>query len=138
MEGEQPRLERNVMPKLNLSRVTPKAKKAKLVRSDLLTGAFITGSHAYGSPSKDSDIDLAIRVDPQTAELLRSLSENGDEPIRFGRLNLILCETDDQYLAWAMGTSILRKNPPHDKISAKKVLDELRVKLDIDDLAQSG
>lgn len=76
--------------------------------------AFITGSHAYGKPHPESDVDLVLRVDEKTrANLVRLLAETGEVGDQYeagvlqfktGKLNLILCVTDAQYGAWKTGT----------------------------------
>ena len=69
--------------------------------------AFITGSHAYGEPHADSDVDLVVRVDHDDLALLRELSGCRKGPIRFGTLNIIACVSDELYLAWLDGTNAL-------------------------------
>lgn len=66
---------------------------------------FITGSHAYGSPRDDSDIDLVVWAVGDT----RATLEAGGYPIRFGKLNLILISDDDQWDIWRLGTQALVK-----------------------------
>lgn len=120
------------MPKKNPKKSLPK------VHGAIGNGAFVTGSFVYGKPTEKSDVDLAIRVDSETADFLRRMSENGKEPVRFGNLNLILCETDEQYLAWAVGTLEMRESEEsYSTFEAKDVLDSYRVKFGVEDLAQS-
>lgn len=83
--------------------------------------AFITGSHAYGQPTKDSDVDLVVFVeDPSEAETLRIAASrvggvcqpDKDYPphsmsLRFGRLNLIVCLEKGMFKAWRDGTDQL-------------------------------
>lgn len=69
--------------------------------------AFITGSHAYGEPHADSDVDLVIRADVDDMSLLRELSGCRQGPIRFGQLNLIVCTNDELFTAWQKGTEQL-------------------------------
>lgn len=64
---------------------------------------FITGSHAYGSPTEDSDIDLVVWAVGDT----RAVLEAGGYPIRFGKLNLILVSDADQWNIWRVGTKAL-------------------------------
>lgn len=103
--------------------------------------SFITGSRAYGTPRKDSDVDLVVRVNPETAEALRALSDRGKEPVRFGRLNLILCETDDEWAVWRMGTSKmlfeLSVVNGFNQEQAKREIDVLRAMLGLEDKGQS-
>ena len=108
--------------------------------------AFITGSRAYGKPKPESDVDLVIRVDPDTAAKLRSLSDpsydaqlKGEiKPVRFGRLNLILCETDDEWAVWRVGTTQMTRDvKAYDRKEAKAELDMLRSLVGIYDKADS-
>lgn len=120
------------MPKKNPKKSLPK------VYGSIGNGAFVTGSFVYGKPTEESDVDLAIRVDPETADFLRRMSESGKEPVRFGNINLILCETDEQYLAWAVGTMEMKRSQEnYGSEEAKAVFDVYRDKLGIKDLGQS-
>lgn len=108
--------------------------------------AFITGSRAYGTPNAKSDVDLVIRVDENTADILRKLSDKTMEvaqkgtktPVRFGNLNLILCETDDEWAVWRVGTTHMTHDVvTYDRIKAKAELDKLRSLVGIFDKADS-
>lgn len=106
------------------------------------TPAFLTGSHAYGTPTDGSDVDIVIRVaDPaMLAALLlmrdkddpsRPLSSGGDEPrssYRFGNLNLILCHTDRQYADWRDGTALLIARKPVTRDEATDVFEVMRAR----------
>lgn len=63
-----------------------------------ILGAFVTGSQAYGTATKDSDIDLVCLVSSETKQQLIDLA--GGLPIRFGKLNLILETDTTKILAW--------------------------------------
>lgn len=65
---------------------------------------FLTGSHAYGKPHENSDIDIVVWVENTK---LRGLLEENGYPIRFGNLNLILVDSEDQWEAWQQGTKDL-------------------------------
>ncbi len=77
--------------------------------------SFITGSHAYGIPRPNSDIDLVVLVG---VNCLRKLCENGQEGSRvlaegdgkafYGKLNLILVTNEREYELWAKGTAELQ------------------------------
>lgn len=69
---------------------------------------FITGSHAYGRPGPDSDVDLVVMVDEEATMKLQELSE-GQRTVRFGKLNLILCYSETEFSAWRMTTDRLKK-----------------------------
>jgi len=70
--------------------------------------AFITGSHAYGTPTDESDIDLVVWVGGDAKTLL---AKEG-YPIRFGNLNLILVDSEEQWTAWEAGTNALKRIAP--------------------------
>lgn len=116
-----------------------------------MSEAFITGSRAYGDPRLDSDVDLVIRCSPDLEATLRYLSDfkdptersNPTRPIRFGRLNLITCTTDEQFAVWRLGTTHMknvssRQLVTFPKEDAKQVFDRLREMVEILDSAQSG
>ncbi|MCK9458530.1 MAG: nucleotidyltransferase domain-containing protein [Proteobacteria bacterium] len=103
--------------------------------------AFITGSRAYGKPNANSDVDLVIRVNTGTAQSLRRLSDNPHSTVvRFGKLNLILCETDEEYAVWKLGTTELIKKldaATTGKEAAHEIFKELRKRVDVQDIEQS-
>lgn len=70
--------------------------------------AFITGSYAYGTPTESSDIDLVVWVGSEAKDILA----RGGYPVRFGKLNLILVDNDEQWAAWSAGTRALKKLAP--------------------------
>jgi nucleotidyltransferase-like protein len=84
--------------------------------------AFITGSHAYGTPTEKSDIDLVVRVTKETRDRLIDLlaveltsdNEYGDGvlQIKTGKLNLIFALTDAQFDAWKNSTQKLIMQAP--------------------------
>lgn len=83
--------------------------------------AFLTGSTVYGTPHKDSDIDLVVRLDVEsTGKMAQFLKEKGEKlehcdygdgqtSIKIGALNLLVCHTDKRYISWALGTEALKK-----------------------------
>lgn len=106
-----------------------------------MSEAFITGSRAYGRPKKSSDVDLVIRCDEETAKLLIKKSELGKEPVRFGKLNLIICTTDEQFAVWKLGTEHMKginqeSGKTFDKEKAKVILDGLRKMVGLNDRAR--
>lgn len=94
--------------------------------------AFITGSRVYGRPGPGSDIDLVIRCDEATAEALRKASDPGPS-IRFGKLNVLVCTTDEEYRVWLEGTRQLKLLAPIGKTQAKKLFDDLRERYGVQD-----
>lgn len=105
--------------------------------------SFITGSRAYGKATSKSDVDLVIRCSVDTENRLRKLSDNATEvvalqgdtktkPIRFGKLNLIVCTTDEQFAVWRLGTTSMQMeiqqgiSRSFNKADAKEVFDVLR------------
>ena len=100
--------------------------------------AFITGSHAYGTPTERSDVDIVLRVSADTAKQLRKLSSS-DKIVRFGKANLILVENDLEYAAWLLGTRDLqRRGVSVNKRDAKRVFDQLRESIGVLDNHDSG
>jgi len=95
--------------------------------------AFITGSHAYGTPRPDSDIDLVILVDSATCALL---CDGGSGPSRVladgtgkafygsedSMLNLIILTDPAEFDLWLKGTQELIAMRPVDRETAKKHL----------------
>ncbi len=73
--------------------------------------AFVTGSQKYGSPNKDSDIDLVVFLDSDDILLLAD-TFLPDDPgygdvlvLRFDTLNLICFSDEKKYEAWKQGTA---------------------------------
>lgn len=105
--------------------------------------AFLTGSYVYGTPRPDSDIDLCVRVGTlATSRILRDLSESV-KTVRFGRLNLILCESDTEYAAWKMTTERLMRiatetGQRFDKIAAHEEFEKDRAAVGIQYKGDSG
>jgi predicted nucleotidyltransferase len=105
--------------------------------------SFITGSRAYGKVQPNSDIDLVIRTNTETAAILRRLADKPKDgkskAVRFGRLNLIICETDEQFAVWRLGTTQLKREvEPVDREDAKVRFDILRAMAGICDEGDSG
>ena len=102
--------------------------------------AFLTGSHAYGTPHEDSDVDLVVRCDHATMITLVALfaptrleeqerkKESGDgdtHQFRIGKLNLIICTTDARFEAWKKGTATLQVIAPVTREQACKMFAKL-------------
>ena len=80
--------------------------------------SFITGSRAYGQPNADSDLDLVILVDESTKAQLVAFSDLSTEPIRFGKLNIIACTTEEEFTCWKYGTmSLIHRRDESQKTS---------------------
>lgn len=87
---------------------------------------FLTGSHAYGTPNENSDIDLCIYISQEDLDKLvllndskfvKPLSADGAEypvsrSLRFGDLNLIAHTDLTQYNLWKEATEALIKHRP--------------------------
>lgn len=71
--------------------------------------AFLTGSHAYGAPRPDSDVDLVVLVTEAEAAVLRNESETQAIPHRYGKLNLIILTDVLEYNAWASFTEDMKQ-----------------------------
>lgn len=98
--------------------------------------AFITGSRAYGTVREDSDIDLAVVVTPEEAQLLKNLSEQCPKTV-FGRLNLVIfVNTKDdleRYKAWKKVNEELKRRRP---VTRQFAIDALELAGAHDDLSQ--
>lgn len=81
--------------------------------------AFMTGSRAYGTPTEQSDVDLVVLM-PREAELaLRGALELPDYgPIRCGKLNPIVCNSEAQFAGWRYATDALIQQAPQNRIAA--------------------
>lgn len=94
--------------------------------------AFITGSHAYGTPTPDSDVDMVVMIDPGIVHLLAgigqagSFTEDGTIAIRFGKLDLICCTKEETYAEWVTGTTLLRQRLPVTREEAVACFEEIR------------
>lgn len=99
---------------------------------------FITGSHAYGIPRGNSDLDLVLRVSPELARslYLTSLqlgegedSSGHDMPhARFGGLDLILCSDDGIYDVWRKATEFLIDKAPVERDKATDYMNKKKAR----------
>lgn len=99
---------------------------------------ILTGSRAYGKPTEDSDIDLVLLSetdeDSILFQILRSqgnrIEEDSDSKfytnLRFGKLNLILCENPCTFRVWEEGTKLLQRFMPVAREQAVYVLSGFR------------
>ena len=99
---------------------------------------ILTGSHAYGTPHEASDIDLVLLLDNPYDDcdiyrLLRAYNEkfNGENDypgtIRYGMLNLILCENPETFDIWVRATNLLKEFAPVTREQAVYVIKGLRL-----------
>lgn len=103
-----------------------------------LARSFITGSHAYGTPEHDSDVDLVIFTHEADIELLSRISDdslfrenNGYDSgrsLRFGRLNIIAISDEKHFELWRWANKRLKARRPVDRDYAILYLNELRVR----------
>ena len=88
--------------------------------------AFVTGSHAYGTPIEKSDVDLVVFMSEEDLKILQEVSGSTGNSLRFGNLNL-LCVTDgDSYEVWLKGTRELREKAPVERTEAVAHFKSLR------------
>ena len=104
--------------------------------------AFLTGSRVYGKPNEKSDVDLVILVDFKALVVLEEFSES-KKSIRFGKLNIIACQSEEEMAVWRVGTSKMmidahRRENTRCRKAAKACLDVLRRAVGIFDRSQSG
>jgi predicted nucleotidyltransferase len=87
--------------------------------------AFLTGSRVYGTPSLKSDYDLVVLLSKDDACLLRMFDQT-EEPygdsatyhIRFGQLDLIVCNDENEFENWKKARDFLKKEAPVNKVRA--------------------
>jgi hypothetical protein len=96
---------------------------------------FVTGSHAYGTPRLDSDIDLVVYGSMHTLDALATQHESarpkhpGEQYhdmlrsgcLYFGRLNLIFITDTKLFDAWRAATEWLTRRKPVDREYAIRV-----------------
>lgn len=80
---------------------------------------FITGSHAYGTPHKDSDVDVVVYTPERIMltnleDIFGPLTQYGENRFacRCGCLNLIVCCDADTYDKWLSCTNELIARKP--------------------------
>lgn len=102
------------------------------------SGAMLTGSRMYGTPTDKSDLDLVIWVDPEEYAILEQFADSitvleaprkHNYPVSsmyFGRLNLIVVVEKWQYEVWVQGTNDLMQERPVSREEAVAHFSELR------------
>lgn len=101
--------------------------------------AFLTGSHAYGYPGPDSDIDLVVLVTKDEFDKLRQnadsmegvdeqYDENGSCSLRFGNLNLLCFFDERRFLDWKKCTEVLKTQAPVSRSFACRYFEERSIK----------
>jgi predicted nucleotidyltransferase len=88
--------------------------------------AFLTGSQEFGYNKPDSDIDLVILTDSETKEKIIQLSDTGKMPIKFGKLNLIVATTPEEYSFWLLAKRWCEIGQVKSKKESKCFHDEIR------------
>lgn len=91
--------------------------------------AFLTGSRAFGTPTPESDVDVVVLMDkPEMAKLVSQAEESersGDygngQSLRFGRLNLIVVNTEEQFGLWRDSTDECLAMKPVSKEAAAQL-----------------
>lgn len=87
--------------------------------------SFITGSHAYGTPSKDSDIDICLLMSEEDSKFLWKITkENEMKTIKFGDINLIVFTKEKSFLNWKSVTDALIAQKPVTREKAIKEFHE--------------
>lgn len=87
--------------------------------------AFLTGSHAYGIPRPDSDIDIVMLVDD---ELYKLLNATYTGPIKDGKVNLIPFTNKIRYECWLKATEYLKTIAP---VSREMAVARIRFELEL-------
>jgi predicted nucleotidyltransferase len=101
--------------------------------------SFLTGSHAYGTPTTESDVDLVVLMSKEDADKLQSLCDKnqshpedenyitaGGMSLRFGKLNLIVCTNRLYFEIWRAGTKRLKKRAPASREEACRLFRKLK------------
>lgn len=114
----------------------------KIVKKETKTPVFVTGSHAYGKPRPDSDVDLVMYCSKETSNKLWDLlgvpeswgNPSVDTSMRAGKLNIIYCLFIEEYEMWKKGTEELiamrdRTGEPISREFARDYFADLRTKL---------
>lgn len=108
--------------------------------------SFVTGSRAYGTPNKNSDVDLVILVSESDLKILKLFGEvtepkkgSDSDPgttgrdaglsasIRFGVLNIIATTCPIAFAVWEKGTAELKRERPVHKDDAIRYFRSLRL-----------
>lgn len=84
--------------------------------------SFVTGSQAYGTPTSESDVDLAIFLPSPHYDLFLGLFADEavvplhynavSNSLRFGKLNLLIFTDEVRFNAWKLATAELIKAKP--------------------------
>ncbi len=98
------------------------------------TKAFLTGSHVYGAPNDDSDVDVVIFCSKETAKRIQKLLGNQGpsnydgtvRTVKSGNLQLIMCDNARDMESWRCGTKTLSHVAPVTKEQAEKAMTEIR------------
>lgn len=103
--------------------------------------AFLVGSHAYGTPTPESDIDIVVMVSQEELPKLRELAgdtspkpdsygngEISSASLRFGNLNLIVVTSETDWRLWKNGCQELKRLSPVTRDFAIEYFRRLRAK----------
>jgi len=93
--------------------------------------ALLSGSHKYGTPHENSDVDLVVYMSPEDAHVLCA---NADSCVRhnptysscrYGKLNLMVCTDLKYYGTWESGLAVLtlRKLTENQPITRKQAIE---------------
>lgn len=112
------------------------SKKATMASKVQRTHCLLTGSHVYGFPNEDSDVDLVIRCDLETATRITELVSGrrpGDvisvpNSVRVNRLNLIFATSPRQMAYWIEATEKCAAKGPMLRIDCVKIFGKVREK----------
>lgn len=102
--------------------------------------SFVTGSHAYGTPNENSDIDLVVLLEgSDTFKLIEHADSNNgclngsggpdDVSLRFGKLNLIVLADEEKFHLWKAATDTLTARRP---VTRQEAVDYHRFAVDFE------
>ncbi len=97
-----------------------------------LAKPFLTGSYAFGTPGKDSDVDIVLELPQDAREALVEAGPDwgsappGSVSLKFGKLNLIIPDSEASWGVWVRGTAELVARKPVTRAAAVETLKRLR------------
>jgi len=91
--------------------------KATAMNYPRIESSILTGSHVYGKPRPDSDMDIVMVLNEEALALLKSKADtwfglpNGDS-LHFGHLNVIATTDEGIYRKWVAAMYAARSERP--------------------------
>jgi predicted nucleotidyltransferase len=94
--------------------------------------SFLTGSHVYGTPTPESDVDVVVLMSESEMYKLSNLADQVSKfdeygegrSLRFGKLNLIVLNTEPMFNLWRSSTDECIAQKPVDKKRAAEIFQQ--------------